>query len=392
MTAGGDPIRAMDAFLDEVVYPAEEPFAAQGGVNEPNRQVLGRVIDEAKDRGLWNLFSSVHPSASDRSQADLFALAELAGRSPVLAQVGLHSLNPDAGVMELLLRAGTQQQQDRWLGPLAAGETSSAFCITEPGIASSDPTATLTSAVDDPARAGGMLLSGTKSWCTGALDPRCDVMVVLAMTEPDVEPGRQHSLVLTTRSDAGVHVGRNRTVYGYSDIYRGGHPDVEFSQARAEILGERGQGLATAQLLLSPARVVHCMRLVGTAERALELLCLRLSERTSRGRSLSANDLWVDRVAECRIRIESLRGLVRSLMARASDPVVVSLLKAEVPGQVARIVDLAIQAHGSDGFSQVAVLADLYANARSLQISDGPDEVHRRVVGRAEFKRYQHVS
>ena len=390
--SASDSVDAMQDFLTEVIYPAEEAFADRGGVNDTNEQILNRLVGEAKERGLWNLFSSLHPGAADRSEAELIALAELAGRSPVLAQVGLHSLNPDAGVMELLLKAGTQQQQDRWLGPLATGDASAAFCITEPGISSSDPTATVTSAIDDSRRPGRLLLSGSKSWCTGALDPRCDVMVVLAVTDPDAPAGRQHSLLLTSRSDSGIEVGRNRTVYGYSDIYRGGHPDVTFSQAGAEVLGERGKGLATAQLLLSPARVVHCVRLVGTAERALELLCLRLSDRTSRGRVLSSNDLWIDRVAECRIRIESIRGLIRSLLARASDPVVVSLLKAEVPGQVARIVDIAIQAYGSDGFSQVAVLADLYANARSLQISDGPDEVHRRVVGRAEFKQYQCVS
>lgn len=385
----GGHTQALRDFLDDVVYPAEAPFAAQGGVNS-SAGVLRDVVDEAKRRGLWNLFGSLHPDTAARSHTELFALAELAGRSPALAQTGLHSLNPDAGVIELLIGAGTQQQRDRWLGPLAAGESSSAFCITEPGTGSSDPNATSTRAVDG---ASSLLLSGTKSWCTGGLDPRCDLIVVLAVTDPDAPRGRRHSFLLTSRTAPGVRLGANREVFGYSDLYRGGHPDLEFHEAPGELLGERGEGLAIAQSLLSPARVVHCMRLLGTAERALELLCARLTERAVHGRSLASNDLWIDRVASCRIRIESMRGLVTSLHERAAtDPVVVSLLKAEIPAEVARIVDLAIQAHGADGLSQVVVLPDLYAHARSLQISDGPDEVHRRVVGRAELKRYGSAS
>jgi acyl-CoA dehydrogenase len=379
-------VERMRSFLDDVLYPAEAEFAEAGGVSTAGSAVLTRVAHEAQERGLWNVFSQLHPERAAMSPGQLADLAELTGRSPTLAQWALHSLNPDAGVMELLAQLGTDGQRARWLDDLAAGTTSSAYCMTEPGVASSSPEGLATRV---ELHADDWRLWGLKSWCTGALDPRCDALVVLAVTDPGAPPASRFSLVIARRRDPAVRIGANRDVFGYSDLYRGGHPDIRFEGARVELLGERGQGLLAAQSLLAPARLVHCLRLVGTAERALELMCERLAGRRIKGVALSRNDLWIDRVAECRISVESMRALVRSTAASMPEPVRTSMLKAAVPRQVAQIVDLAIQAYGADGLATTVILAELYAHARSLQISDGPDEVHRRVVGRHELRRFE---
>ena len=388
--AAAHPVVAdFERFMTEVVYPAEPLFAAEGGLNRVGSAVLRDVVRAGKDRGLWNLFGSRHPSAGELTAADLAELCELAGRSPVIAQVGVHSLNPDSGVLELLAQLGTRQQQERWLEPLTDGTVGSGYCMTEPGVASSDPQNLRTRAEVDGS--GVFRVSGVKSWVTGALEPENAVLVVLAVTDPDAPPSSRHSMLLVPGDAPGVAPGRNMSLFGFGDLHRGGHPQLTFDGAPGELLGRRGGGLQAAQSLLGPARVLHCLRLVGTAERALELLCRRLTERSSRGRPFAANDLWIDRVADCRIRIESMRALVRTLAPRTGQQadVTTSLLKAAVPAQVADIVDLAIQAHGADGFDDATILGQLYLHARSLRISDGADELHRMVVGRHELRKYR---
>ena len=372
-------------FFDEYVYPAETAFAASGGTSQSGSRVLQEVCQAARRRGWWNLFSSVHPARQAMDPIRLAELAEVVGRSPVIGQVALHSLNPDAAAVELLAALGSERQRGRWLPGLVAGEITSAYCMSEPGVASSDPRALRTRG--EWCTDGTIRVDGVKSWCTGAAASSCQLFIVLVLTEPDAPPASRYSLVLVERSDPGVAVDREHTVLGYTDAFRGGHPDVVFTAAAGERLGEAGAGLTAAQQVLGPARMLHCMRLVGTAERALNLMTTRLSVRDVRGRPLAENDLWIDRVGGARISIEAVRALVRSMATRPDSAIADSVVKAEVPVRVAEIVDLAIQAHGADGLSAPGILADLYAHARSLRISDGPDEVHRRVVGRHELTR-----
>ena len=371
------------AFFAECVYPAEAEFAADGGTGSIDSPVLTRVAADARRRGLWNLFSSVHPARLVVSDPETADLAEIVGRSPVIGQVALHSLNPDAAVLELLAALGSAEQASAWLDALADGTISSAYCMTEPGVASSDPRSLLTRG--ERAADGTVRVTGVKSWCTGAEAANCEILVVLALTEPGTSPAGRYSLVLVRRDGPGVALTNRHNVLGYSDAYRGGHPDIVFTDARGELLGEAGGGLAAAQRVLGPARMLHSMRLVGTAERALELMTGRLRSREVRGRSLAGNDLWIDRVGGARIAVESMRALVRAMASRPGLATAESIAKAAVPAQAAEILDLAMQAHGADGLSAPGILADLYAHARSLRISDGPDEVHRRVVGRHEL-------
>jgi len=371
------------SFFDQYVYPAEPVFAADGGTSQPGSLVLQEVSAAARRLGWWNLFSSVHPAHRELTPVRRAELAEIVGRSPIIGQVALHSLNPDAAAIELLAALGSGPQRARWLPGLLAGDITSAYCMSEPDAASSSPGNLR--ARGERAPDGTVRVHGVKSWCTGATLGTCELLIVLALTEPDAHPAGRYSLILVRRDDPGVALAGEHTVLGYSDTFRGGHPDIAFTAARGELLGAPGTGLAAAQRVLGPARMLHCMRLVGTAERALDLMCARLGAREVRGQSLAGNELWIDRVGGARIAIESMRALVRSMAIRPDSAVAESIVKAEVPVRVTEIVDLAIQAHGADGLSAPGILADLYAHARSLRISDGPDEVHRRVVGRHEL-------
>ena len=272
------------AFFAERIYPAEAEFAADGGIGSIGSPVLTRVSDEVRRRGLWNLFSSLHPARLAVGDPETVDLAEIVGRSPVIGQVAPHSLNPDAAVLELLAALGSAEQASAWLDALADGTISSAYCMTEPGVASSDPRSLRTRG--ERAADGTVRVTGVKSWCTGAEARNCKILVLLALTEPDSRPAGRYSLVLVRRDGPGVALTNRHDVLGYSDAYRGGHPDIVFTAARGELLGEAGGGLAAAQRILGPARMLHSMRLVGTAERALELMTGRLrSARSAAARS-----------------------------------------------------------------------------------------------------------
>ena len=381
--------RDLAGFFADCVYPAEPEFAAEGGTECADSLVLAKVRAEAQRRGWWNLLSSLHPAASELDTTTIAELAEIVGRSPIIGQVALNSFNPDAAVIELIAALGSAGQRERWLPGLAEGTITSALCMSEPGVASSDPRSLTTRG--DRGSDGSFVLSGAKAWCTGAEAPACRLLVVFALTEPDARPADRYSIVLVPRNEPGVSLAAGHRILGHANTFRGGHPDIVFNAARGDVLGEPGQGLAGAQRVLGPARMIHCMRLVGTAERALELMAARLRSREIAGRSLAENDLWIDRIGAARISIESMRALVRSMATQGGSKIAESIVKAEVPARVTEIIDLAIQAHGADGLSGPGILADLYAHARGLRIGDGPDEVHRRVVGRHELARHELV-
>jgi len=381
------------AFMDEAVYPAEADFASQPLAEPWGRPpVLDRLREEARRRGLFHLFSVTRASEFSFSTSEIARLVEITGRSPMVAADAIGSLNPDCEVINLLHHFGTAEQKARWLEPLRAGTIGSALCITEPEVASSDPTTLRVAAVDD---GNGFVVDGRKSWALGALSPICELIVLLAATDPAQPPKGRYSLLLVPRRSAGIEVGESASFYGFRNEFRGGMPVVEFKSVRVPadaLLGPRGQGFATAQTSLGPARLYHCMRLVGAGERALGLLRARLKSRLVGGRPLAENALWMDRLAEARIRIEQARALTLSVADLAdreglkAASTQISLAKAAVPASIEWVVDTAIQAHGSDGMSDSLPLATLWAMARTLRFSDGPDEVHRMVVARAELK------
>ncbi|MBD0417336.1 acyl-CoA dehydrogenase family protein [Oryzicola mucosus] len=381
-------------FIATQVYPAEKQLPAPGDDEGYGRtQAMRHLRAEAEREGLFNLFSSLREDEFGFSTVQIAELAELTGHSPLLAQDAIGSLNPDAEVINLIRRFGTPAQRDRWVAALAAGEAASALCITEPDVASSDPTEIRAAW---RAHAGKFLLSGEKHWALGALNPNLRLLIVLAITEPEEKRRRRLSLILLPSERSGIIIGESATVFGYGNDARGGMPHIRFSDVEVDendILGPRGQGLATVQSSLGPARLFHCMRLVGSGERALQLMCQRLISRTIRGKPLSEDALWMSRIADSRIAIDQSRAFALSVAAKVdasgleAAAVDISAVKAILPEAMARVIDMAIQSFGAEGMSHALPLAGMWALARSLRFSDGPDEVHKAVVARAELKR-----
>jgi acyl-CoA dehydrogenase len=382
-------------FMDECVYPAEAAYA-RGRATSLDPHHVPPVVDElkveARSRGLWNLFL---PGVSGLSNVEYAPLAELMGRSPALAAEACNCSAPDTGNMELLHMFGTAEQKQQWLGPLLEGEIRSCFAMTEPDVASSDATNIATRIERD---GDDLVITGRKWWITGAADPRCRLVLVLGVSDPDAGAHRRHSLVLVPLSTPGVVLVRDLTVFGYHDHQ--GHCEVRFEGARvpaANLLGPAGTGFVIAQSRLGPGRVHHCMRAIGMSERALELMARRALSRTAFGATLAEHGVVRRDIAESRITIEQLRLLVYKTAwlldtvghkgARAE----VAAIKAAVPRAAAEIVDRAIQVHGGLGLSGDVPLAQLYAASRALRIADGPDDVHLESVARRELARYQKV-
>jgi acyl-CoA dehydrogenase len=348
--------------------------------------------DAARRHGLWNALLPLERTGVTLRQRELAPLVEVTGRSPFLASDALNLATPDAENIKLLDACGTATQQNRWLDPLLDGTIRSSYCMTEPGVAGSDPDAMRT--VIDIGD-GTVTLNGAKHWCTGAASPDCRLLVVVAASDPDAARGARHTICLVPAQAPGVTISGGHTVFGYHDGHRGGRPTITFHDVTLpvdSILGHAGEGLGLAQRLLGPARLHHCMRLVGTAERALELLCARARERTIGWRRLADDGTVQDRIAEARIRIEHLRALVHHTadLIDAGDTDAarrqISVLKASAPLAVEWICDQAIQVHGADGLSHELPLAMLWTYARTLRFSDGPDEAHRRSVARTELR------
>ncbi|MDH6109674.1 acyl-CoA dehydrogenase [Kitasatospora sp. MAP12-15] len=388
----------LTAFLDEHVYPAEPLLTAQ--LADPARDpwavpaVFGELQQEAKRRGLWNLFLPGELGAG-LTNLQYAPLAELTGRSVQLAPAALNCAAPDTGNMEVLAQFGDEAQRKQWLEPLLAGEIRSAFAMTEPEVASSDASNIETRIERD---GDSYVVTGRKWYITGAMNPECRIFIVMGKTDPTADPRRQQSMILVPRDTPGVVVKRGMTVFGYDDSDHGGHAEVLFEGARVPVgnlIGEAGSGFAIAQARLGPGRIHHCMRAIGMAERALELMCRRVGERVAFGRPLAAQGVIQDWIAESRVRIEQARLLVlktawlMDTVGNRGAHTEIQAIKIIVPQTVEWILDKAVQAHGAAGVSQDTPLAHLWAGIRTLRLADGPDEVHRRSLARRELKKYQ---
>jgi len=389
-------------FMDEFVYPAESVFATQvEGAADPwdEPPVVAELQAEARRRGLWNLVplavkgqSLPREGGAGLTNLQYAPLAELMGRSPELGPRACNCAAPDTGNMELLAEFGSPEQRDRWLKPLLDGQIRSAFCMTEPEVASSDATNIATRIVRD---GDEYVINGRKWWSSGGLSPRCAVLIVMGKSDESAERHRQQSMILVPRDTAGVTVHRGIHVFGYTDGSHGGHAEITFEDVRvpaSSLLAGEGMGFAIAQARLGPGRIHHCMRLIGMAERALELMCRRVSGRVAFGRPLAEQGVIGEWIAEARVRIEQARLLVlktawlMDTVGNKGAHTEIQAIKIVTPAMTEWVLDKAIQAHGAAGVSQDFPLAQLWAFARTLRLADGPDEVHRRSLARQELR------
>jgi acyl-CoA dehydrogenase len=385
-------------FFDEAIYPNEARYLQEVQANRDagNAWVPTRVIEELKLRAreleLWNLFLPQSPRAPQGlSNLEYAPLCEIMGRVPWAAEV-FNSSAPDTGNMETIERYGNEAQKDRWLEPLLAGEIRSAFLMTEPAVASSDATNIQCSINRDGA---DYVINGRKWFSSGAGDPRCTLYIVMGKTNPDAPTHQQQSMILVPADTPGIEIVRPLSVFGYDDAPHG-HMEIELRDVRVPasnlLLGE-GRGFEIAQGRLGPGRIHHCMRTIGIAERALELLCRRVQSRVAFGKRIGDHSVWHERIAEARCMIEQARLLtlkaaymmdtVGNKVARAE----IAMIKVVAPNMACQIIDWAIQAHGGAGVSQDFPLAFAYAGIRSLRVADGPDEVHRGTIARLELAR-----
>jgi acyl-CoA dehydrogenase len=386
----------VEAFMGEHVYPNEEELFAQ--VNEGDRwqpvPLLEALKVKAQAAGLWNLFLPESEYGAGLTNLEYAPLCEIMGRSPWAPEV-FNCSAPDTGNMEVLVRYGTPEQRQRWLAPLLAGETRSAFAMTEPEVASSDATN-----IETRIRRDGddYVINGRKWWTSGALDPRCKIMIVMGQSDPDnPDRYRRQSMILVPLPHPGVIIKRMLPVFGYDEAPHG-HAEVVFQDVRVPatntLLGE-GRGFEIAQGRLGPGRIHHCMRLIGLAERALERMCRRTMTRTTFGTHISDQSVTQERIAEARIMIEQARLLTLKAAwmmdkygnkeARAE----IAMIKVAAPNMACRVIDWAIQAFGGAGVTEDYGLAYAYATARVLRLADGPDEVHRNQIARLELRKYQ---
>jgi acyl-CoA dehydrogenase len=384
-------------FLDTHVQPAEPVFADQLEASSDRWAwdavpVLGELRAEARRRGLWNLFLPGEGGAG-LTNLQYAPLAEISGRSLGLAPPAMNCAAPDTGNMEVLHSFGTDAQKERWLQPLLAGDIRSAFAMTEPDVASSDATNIQLSIVRD---GDHYVLNGRKWWITGAMNPNCAIFIVMGKTDPENERHRQQSMILVPRDTPGLEVRRAMHVLGYDDHDHGGHAELSFTDVRVPVenlIGDEGAGFAIAQARLGPGRIHHCMRAIGVAERAIELMCARASSRVAFGRPIADQGVVRDWIAESRVRVEQLRLLVlktawlMDTVGNRGAHTEIQAIKIATPTTVQWILDKAIQTHGAGGLSQDFPLAALYAQIRTLRFADGPDEVHKNALAKAELAR-----
>ncbi len=388
--------RRITAFMEEHVYPAEELYERQ--LNElPSRWEVPPLMEElkakAKAQGLWNLFLPKHEFPDGLTNLEYAPLCEIMGRSPIGAEP-FNCSAPDTGNMETIARYGTEEQKERWLKPLMEGEIRSCFAMTEPEVASSDATN-----IRSRIRRDGdhYVIDGRKWWSSGAMDPRCEIIVFMGLTNPDAPPHKRQSMILVPMDTPGIRVVRPLTVFGYDDAPHG-HAEVVFENVRVPasniLLGE-GRGFEIAQGRLGPGRIHHCMRLIGVAERALETMCRRALSRSAFGRSIADHGVTRHWVAESRMEIDQAR-LLTMQAARMMDEVgnkaaraEIAMIKVVAPNVAQKVIDRAIQVCGGGGVCQDFHLAAAYARSRALRLADGPDEVHRETVAKIEFRKYK---
>ncbi len=387
-------------FMDAHIYPNERAYKEEvdrNGHEKGNRWLPTQIIEDlkpiARAQGLWNLFLPQSPRAPEGlSNLDYAPLCEIMGRIPWAPEV-FNCSAPDTGNMETIERYGSEEHKRQWLEPLLRGEMRSAFAMTEPDVASSDAT-NIGTRIER--RGDDYVINGRKWWISGAGDPRCKIFILMGKTDPEAPRHAQQSMILVPAETPGITIVRPLSVFGYDDAPHG-HCEITFDNVRVPasnmLLGE-GRGFEIAQGRLGPGRIHHCMRAIGTAERALELMCRRLDSRVAFGRKISEQGVWRERIAESRIMIDSARLLVLKaayMMDTVGNKVAkteIAMIKVLAPNVAQQVIDWAIQAHGGGGVSDDYPLAQLWAHNRTLRLADGPDEVHRNAIAKLELAKY----
>jgi acyl-CoA dehydrogenase len=389
----------VQAFMDERIYPAEAIYEQQmreSGNPNHHPAVLEELKADAHERGLWNLF---HPHGDDShpspglTNAEYAPLAEIMGRCAHIAPEAMNCSAPDTGNMEVLTLFGTEEHKEKWLRPLLDGEVRSAFAMTEPAVASSDATNIETRIEKD---GDEYVINGRKWWTSNALHANCKVLIVMGKSNPDGPRHAQQSMLVVPLDTPGVTIVRGLPVFGYQD--REGHAEVLFEDVRvptSALLAGEGEGFMISQARLGPGRIHHCMRSIGMAERALDLLCQRALTRTTFGKAVAENANVQDWIAESRIELEMIRLLtmktawLMDTVGNRHARVEIAAIKVAAPQVALKVIDRAIQIHGGGGVSDDFPLANMYAHQRTLRLADGPDEVHKRTIAQRELRKWE---
>ena len=389
-------MKKLQAFMDEHVYPNEATYQRQldeGASRWDIPPIMEELKDKAKAAGLWNLFLPESERGAGLTNLEYAPLCEIMGRSGIAPEV-FNCAAPDTGNMEVIERYGTPEQKKQWLEPLLEGKIRSAFAMTEPEVASSDATNIRCAIVRN---GDEYVINGRKWWTSGAMDPRCKIMIVMGQTNPNAEVHKRQSQILVPIDAKGVRIERYLPVFGYDDAPHG-HAEVTFTDVRVPVssivLGE-GRGFEIAQGRLGPGRIHHCMRLIGLAERALEMMCKRALSRVAFGKTIAEQSVTLERIAESRIAIDQARLLtlkaayMMDTVGNKAARVEIAAIKVAAPNMALKVIDWAMQVHGGAGVTSDFGLAKMFAGARTLRFADGPDEVHRNQIGRLELKKYQ---